>query len=165
MVFPEHTQKNRAGQLEHDEIRLSWRRIGDRPFLPLPALRGERVGVRGSFGKSNSRRVPLTRRSPDDALHRRESADLSPHPPSPEGGLQRTRAGRGDRTRASSDSTKSHHALASLFPQLRPIIQPLADLALEATIGRIVKGLASQRVRKIVLARESFRRIMIVFVA
>ena len=73
-------------QLARDEMRLSWKRRGDQPFLPLPALRGERVGVRGSFGKFDSWRVPLTRRSPDDASHRRESADLSPQ------------AGRGDPT-------------------------------------------------------------------
>src|ERR1700732_3584278 len=82
-------------------MRPSRRRSGDRPLPPPPALRGERVGVRGSFGKLNSWRVPLTPRSPDDALHRRESADLSPQ------------AGRGDRIRASADSTKSHHALES----------------------------------------------------
>src|SRR6202049_4900983 len=33
-------------------------------------------------------------------------ADLSPHPPSPEGGLRRTRAGRGDRVRAPADTMK-----------------------------------------------------------
>jgi hypothetical protein len=47
-------------QLARDEMRLSWKRRGDQPFLPLPALRGERVGVRGSFGKFDSWRVPLT---------------------------------------------------------------------------------------------------------
>jgi|SRR5882724_491837 len=45
-------------RLEHDEVRLSWRRSGDRPLLPLPALRGERVGVRGSFGKFASWKSP-----------------------------------------------------------------------------------------------------------
>jgi hypothetical protein len=40
---------------------LNRRRSGGRPLLPLPALRGERVGVRGSFGEFDSWRVPLTR--------------------------------------------------------------------------------------------------------
>jgi hypothetical protein len=98
------TGTSRAAR-EHDEIRLSRRRSGG-PFLPLPALRGERVGVRGFLGKFDSWRVPLTRRSPDDAepvigrafratrWRRQESADLSPQ------------AGRGDEKEA-------HHAILS----------------------------------------------------
>jgi hypothetical protein len=86
------TGTSRAAR-EQDEIRLSRRRSGG-PFLPLPALRGERVGVRGFLGKFDSWRVPLTRRSPDDASRRRESADLSPQ------------AGRGDEKEA-------HHAILS----------------------------------------------------
>jgi len=45
---------------------------------PLPALRGERVGVRGCIREFDSRRVPLTRIAPDDASHRRAQSDLSP---------------------------------------------------------------------------------------
>src|SRR6185369_822443 len=39
-------------------------------LLPRPALRGERVGVRGCFSERDSRRVPLTRRA--------SRVDLSP---------------------------------------------------------------------------------------
>src|SRR6266581_1918546 len=36
--------------------------------------------------------------------------------------------------------------------QLRPIIQPFSDFARKAAIGGIVKGLAAQRFRKVILA-------------
>jgi hypothetical protein len=39
---PSGRYRELATALEHNEIRLSCRRIGDRPFLPLPALREER---------------------------------------------------------------------------------------------------------------------------
>jgi hypothetical protein len=35
---------------------------------------------------------------------------------------------------------------APLLPQLRPVIQPLANLALEAAVGRIVKRRVAKRV-------------------
>ena len=40
---------------------MAWRRIAT-DILPLPVLHGERVKVRGRLHKSDSRRVPLTRR-------------------------------------------------------------------------------------------------------
>src|SRR5712664_1039490 len=52
------------------------------------------------------------------------------------------------------------------FPaQLRPVIQPLANLALEAAIGRIVEGLAAKRFREIVLSGERVLGVVVVFVA
>src|SRR4051812_10885259 len=59
------------------------------------------------------------------------------------------------------DSTVS----LALPPQLRPVIKPLADLALKAAIGRVVKSLAAERFREVVLAGEGVRRIVVVFVA
>ena len=56
-------------------------------------------------------------------------------------------------------------ALASLPPELGPIVQPVPDLALKTALGRIVKGLASERLGKVVLAGERIRRIVIVAVA
>src|SRR5262249_24165536 len=47
---------------------------------------------------------------------------------------------------------KCHSTSAPFTAQLRPIIQPLPDLALEAAFGRVVKLLAAERFRKIVLA-------------
>src|SRR5438477_3484765 len=41
-----------------------------------------------------------------------------------------------------------------LAPQLLPEIQPLADLALEAALGRVVEFLPAERLRKVVLTRE-----------
>src|SRR6516162_9196829 len=55
--------------------------------------------------------------------------------------------------------------LAPLLAQLRPIVEPLPDLALEAAFGRIVEGLPPERFGEIVLAGEAFRRVMVVFVA
>src|SRR6266702_8959168 len=52
-----------------------------------------------------------------------------------------------------------------LPPQLRPVLEPFPDLALEAAVGRIVEGLTSQRFREIVLAREGVRRVVVVLVA
>src|SRR3979490_1206731 len=51
-----------------------------------------------------------------------------------------------------------------LLPQLRPIIQPLPDLALEAALGRIVKFLPAERLREIVLARKRIGRVVVVVV-
>src|SRR5436190_1173838 len=51
-----------------------------------------------------------------------------------------------------------------LLPQLRPVIQPFANLALEAAIGRVVKSLPAKGVREIVLSGKGFRRVVIVFV-
>src|SRR5712675_2283293 len=49
------------------------------------------------------------------------------------------------------------------FPaQLRPIIQPFSNLALESAIGRIVEGLAAQRFREIVLAGERILGVVVV---
>src|SRR5580698_5944421 len=63
-------------------------------------------------------------------------------------------------------NSNSHSSLlrSPLPPQLRPIIQPPADLAFEAAIRRIVEGLPSQRFREIVLPRKSIRRVVIIFV-
>src|SRR5207248_11180986 len=46
-----------APQLERDDFKL--KHTG--PLLPRPALRGERVGVRGYFHELGAWRVPLTR--------------------------------------------------------------------------------------------------------
>src|SRR5258707_14217810 len=54
---------------------------------------------------------------------------------------------------------------APLLPQLRPVIQPLADLALEAAVGRIIKSLAAQRFREIVLAGERVLGVVVVLIA
>src|SRR5665647_3962420 len=54
---------------------------------------------------------------------------------------------------------------APFLAQLRPIVEALPDLAFESAFGRIVELLARQRVRKIVLSRESFILVMIVGVA
>src|SRR5229473_2252317 len=49
------------------------------------------------------------------------------------------------------------------FPaQLRPVIQPFANLALEAAVGRIVESLAAQRFREIVLAGERILGVVVV---
>src|SRR5262249_17403743 len=56
-------------------------------------------------------------------------------------------------------------AAAALPAQLRPIVQPLADLALEAALGRVVERLAAERVGEIVLARERVGHVVIVVVA
>src|SRR5712691_3437871 len=52
----------------------------------------------------------------------------------------------------------------ALPAQLRPVIQPPANLALEAAIGRIVKSLSAKGVREIVLSGKGLRRVVIVFV-
>src|ERR1700732_3364244 len=49
-------------------------RSGGRLLLPLPALGGERGGVRGSFGKFDSWRVPLTRPRPSSRSTKRHPA-------------------------------------------------------------------------------------------
>src|SRR5690242_14281693 len=49
--------------------------------------------------------------------------------------------------------------------QLRPVVQPLPDLALEAALGRVVEGFAAELVGKIVLTREGIRRVVVVVVA
>src|SRR5215475_9863388 len=77
-------------------------------LLPLPAC-GERVGVRGSLHKVGKRWPRGESPSPGSPTrHSRGFASaflrtategglcLSPHPPSPEGGLRRTRVGRGE---------------------------------------------------------------------
>ena len=53
----------------------------------------------------------------------------------------------------------------TFLPQLRPVVQPLPDLALEAALGRIVELLAAERFREVVLARERVRRVVVVVVA
>src|ERR1700694_6109196 len=53
----------------------------------------------------------------------------------------------------------------ALSPQIRPVIEALANLALVSAIGRIVKSLAAKGFREIVLSGEGFRRVVIVFVA
>ena len=49
-----------------------------------------------------------------------------------------------------------------LLPQLRPIIHPFANLALEAAIGRVVKTLAAKGFREIVLSGKGLPRVVIV---
>lgn len=66
--------------------------------------------------------------------------------------------------------TQANHSLrlyvsTTLATQLRPVLQPLADFALETAVGRIVKALPTQRFREVVLSRKGFRRVVIVFVA
>src|ERR1700693_3294459 len=60
---------------------------------PSPRSYGERVGVRGSIRECDGSERVETPPHPEFKL--RLNSDLSPHPPSPEGGLRRTRAGRG----------------------------------------------------------------------
>ena len=52
-----------------------------------------------------------------------------------------------------------------LAPQPRPVVQPLADLALEAAVGRVVEGLPAERLGKVVLAGEGLRLVVVVAVA
>src|SRR5437868_3234087 len=52
-----------------------------------------------------------------------------------------------------------------LLPQLRPIIQPLPDLAFETAFDGIIEFWPAQAFRKIILARERFRRVVIVMIA
>jgi len=66
-------------------------------LLPLPALRGERVGVRGSFGKFDLWRIPLTRIA--------SQSDLSPQ------------AGRGDHARFVV-FTSPHAAMAAIANEI-----------------------------------------------
>jgi hypothetical protein len=65
------------------------------------------------------------------------------------------------------DSVQAENALApaALAPEPGPVVQPFADFALEAAVGRIVERLAAQRLGKIVLARERVRRVVVVGVA
>src|SRR3954464_1656540 len=49
--------------------------------------------------------------------------------------------------------------------QLGPILQALPDLALKTSVGWIVKRVAAERFRKVVLAGEGIRRVVVVFVA
>src|SRR5580693_870235 len=49
--------------------------------------------------------------------------------------------------------------------QLCPVLQALADLALEAAIRRIVEGLTPHALRKVILPRKALRRIMVVLIA
>jgi len=53
-------------------------------------------------------------------------------------------------------------ASAALAAQLGPIVQPLADLALEAALRRIVECVPAQPLGKIILARERIGRVMVV---
>src|SRR5262249_22200387 len=52
-----------------------------------------------------------------------------------------------------------------LLPQLCPVFQPLPDLALEAALGRIVEGVAAERLREVVLAGEGVGGVVVVLVA
>src|SRR5690606_18074711 len=56
-------------------------------------------------------------------------------------------------------------AAAALAPDLRPVVQAFAYLALEAALGRIVKGVAPHLLGKIVLAGKRFRLVVVVEVA
>src|SRR5262245_38623562 len=89
-------------------------------LLPFPAC-GERVGARGSLHKVGKRWTRGESPSPGSPTrHSRSFASaflrtaaeggpcLSPHPPSPEGGLRRTRAGRGE---ASSRQQRNDHPI------------------------------------------------------
>src|SRR6188508_1441899 len=55
--------------------------------------------------------------------------------------------------------------LASLLPQFLPVFQALEDLALEATLDRLVELLTRHPVGKVALAREALLGIVVVFVA
>jgi hypothetical protein len=52
------------------------------------------------------------------------------------------------RSRRSARPCKAQHSRIPFLPQLRPVIQPLPDLALEAALGRIVELLAAERFGK-----------------
>src|SRR5689334_3772396 len=54
---------------------------------------------------------------------------------------------------------------ASLLAQLRPVFEPLPDLALEATLGRIVELVTAERLGEVVLAREGLLGVVVVGVA
>src|SRR5262249_15122649 len=55
--------------------------------------------------------------------------------------------------------------LPPLSPQLRPIFEPLPDLALEAAFGRVVEARPAQLLGEIVLAGKCIRHVVIVFIA
>src|SRR4029450_10586968 len=52
-----------------------------------------------------------------------------------------------------------------VLPQLRPILQPLPDLALEAALGRVVELPAPHGLWEVVLAGKRFGGVVIVVVA
>src|SRR6187431_1239400 len=58
-----------------------------------------------------------------------------------------------------------YSAARPLAAQLRPVIQPLPDLALEAAFGRIVEILPWQRVGKIILAGKGVLGVVIIGIA
>ena len=62
-------------------------------------------------------------------------------------------------------SARASHAEPRSLPQLRPILQALADFALEAALGRIVELLPAEFFREIVLAGERLLGVVVVFVA
>jgi hypothetical protein len=53
----------------------------------------------------------------------------------------------------------------NLRPQFRPVVEALADVALEAAFRRIVKGLPAHLFGKIVLARKGVRLVVVVAIA
>src|SRR5262245_34024845 len=69
------------------------------------------------------------------------------------------------RRRAGAGLNVPGSSLAPFFSKRRPIFEALSDIALETAFGRVVEFLALERLREVVLSRESFFSIVIVGVA
>src|SRR5436190_13531012 len=61
-------------------------------------------------------------------------------------------------------SPPSQLPTAPFAPELLPVFQPLADLALEPAFRRVVELLPAKRFRKVVLARECVGHVVVVLV-
>src|SRR5215510_2453799 len=68
-------------------------------------------------------------------------------------------------TRQTQHAPASTRSRIPVLPQLRPVLQPLPDLALEATLGRVVELLAPHGLGEVVLPGKRFGHVVIVIVA
>ena len=66
---------------------------------------------------------------------------------------------------AAEEDEEPVHASAPLLPELRPVLEPLPDLALEAALRRVVEGLPAERLGEVVLAGEGVGLVVVVAVA
>ena len=73
---------------------------------------------------------------------------------------------RGHRPRATRPAVDPLTRLpAPLLPELRPVLEPLPDLALEAALRRVVEALPAERLGEVVLAGEGVGLVVVVAVA
>ncbi len=123
--------------------------FSDPACLRRPAqsrLRGDQLRFRSCRTGAAVRDRPPTGRS-----------RAPPHPP------RRRAQAKALRRSANVSNPASRPAL--FLAQLRPVVQPLADFALEAALRRIVECLPAERVGEIVLAGKGFRLVVVVGVA